>query len=82
MATMTITDLEQILASCCSLEKLSLEKLELNDNICKLIARNGDTINELNVSHCEGISTEGLQDIVSSCQNLTCANFGWTNLSE
>ena len=68
--------LEDLLASCHSLEKLAMAKLKpLNLKIsAKLINticyQNGSTLESLDLSSCKGLNLESIQTITNNCLEL------------
>ena len=68
--------LEDLLASCHSLEKLAMAKLKpLNFKIsAKLINticyQNGSTLESLDLSSCKGLNLESIQTITNNCLEL------------
>ena len=85
MATVEAKDLEEILATCHHLKKLSLEsvpKVNINDLICDHIIQNADCLETLNLGRCEGLEYNGVKTIVSHCTNLEELNFGWSGLNQ
>ena len=85
MATINANDLEEILSACHDLKKLSLEsvpKIPMNDLICDHIIQNADKLEILNLLRCEGLTLNGIRNIILHCSNLVELNIGWTNLCE
>lgn len=79
----TVEDIEVILASCHTLEKLSLANLELTPNMINSICtQNGETLTLLNLSYCcTGLDLEAVTRILRECVNLKEINFGHTKLT-
>ena len=78
-------DLEDILSTCHTLRKLSLEKVNnLTNNICNLIVQNASTLTVLNLGDCSGLANahEGIKVIITKCQNLMELNFSWTDMKK
>ena len=75
-------DIEALLSSCHSLEKLSLADLEITtimiDSICM---QNGTTLEVLNLDICHGLSLEVIRQIFTQCVNLKEVNFRNTRIS-
>ncbi len=75
--------LEALISTCVSLKKLSLENCNVTDKVCHYLAdQNSNTLETLHLAMVTGLSVAGIVKIISSCQNLTDLNLGWTNLSE
>ena len=66
MAVISPHGLEELLASCQLLRKLSLENCQINDSICRHIGQNKN-LEVLNLSMCDGLTENGLVPI---CNNL------------
>lgn len=81
MCTITTNSLKIFLSKCRKLKKLSLEHVNVNDEICAEIAANTD-IDSLNMTMCEGITAIGLHVMAVKLQNIRCLNISWTNLSD
>ena len=84
-ATLSATDLEDILSTCHYLKKLCLEKvpkIPISELICDHIVQNADCLEVLNLNQCEGLTFHGVKKIVSHCSNLVEFNIGWTGLCE
>ena len=75
-------DIEALLSSCYSLEKLSLADLEITskmtDSIC---TQNGTTLKLLNLDICHGVSLEFVRQIFTQCVNLKEINFRNSRIS-
>ena len=69
-----ITVLEQLMRSCCSLQRLNLQGLFLTPNIARSICKNGKTLQELNLnrSPVSGylMPNGDFQAIIKCCQEL------------
>ena len=78
MTDLTATDevKERSLASCDSLEKLSLMKMTLsNQMLFSIFYQNGKTLQVLNLSRCRGVGLE----LIEHCINLVELNLGEIN---
>ena len=78
---------EQILASCYSLEKLSMASIgprkSLTSNMIRSICyQNGLSLQTLNLSACSGLSLESIQMITITCIDLKNIDFSETQLSK
>ena len=78
---------EEILASCYSLEKLSMASIgqskSLTSNMIRSICyQNGLTLQTLNLSACSGLNLESIQMITINCVNLKNVDFSETRLSK
>lgn len=80
MANIDKESLHKLLRSCRNLQKLSLEFVPINANICKAIAENSG-INTLNLAMCEGLPSNGLARILDCLPNLNSLNIAWTDLN-
>ena len=73
--------LEELLASCHSLEKLSLYKLVVTSKIIKSVCcQNGQTLEMLVLSQCLELKLEDICQIIDKCHELTDINFDVTYL--
>ena len=73
--------LEELLASCHSLEKLSLYKLVVTSKIIKSVcSQNGQTLKILVLSQCLELKLEDIRQIIDNCYELTDINFDVTYL--
>ena len=73
--------IEELLASCYSLEKLSLSELTLTSKIVKSMCyQNGQTLQIINLCNCDGLNLESMKHIVDNCRELReidfSANYG------
>ena len=76
-------DIEVILASCHSLEKLSLADAAITSKMIHSIStQNGTTLQSLNLNICKGLGLESIQQILTQCVKLKEVNFQNTRLSE
>ena len=76
-------DIEVILASCHSLEKLSLADATITSKMIHSISmQNGTTLQSLNLDLCKGLGLEPIQQILTQCVKLKEVNFRNTRLSE
>ena len=78
---------EEILASCYSLEKLSMasigQRKSLTSNMIRSICyQNGHTLQTLNLSACSGLNLESIQMITINCLDLKNVDFSETRLSK
>jgi hypothetical protein len=80
MASIQPESLAEILSTCRSLKKLSLEQLPLDINVCKAMAANRN-LEVLNMAMCEGLTTECVAIMMVSLHSLTALNISWTQLS-
>ena len=64
-----IVVLEEILESCCSLEKLEIAWWTITPKMAASISKNGKTLRELDMSDCEG-NIEVFEEILASCCSL------------
>ena len=64
-----IVVLEEILESCCSLEKLEIAWWTITPKMAASISKNGKTLRELDMSDCEG-NIEVFEEILASCFSL------------
>ena len=80
--------LEELLSSCHSLKKLSMNSVTLHfDEVYTICNQNGRTLQILNLNGCQIVESwevelKLVQTIVRSCTNLKEVNFDSTNLSE
>ncbi|XP_026195909.1 S-phase kinase-associated protein 2 [Anabas testudineus] len=72
--------LESIICRCRVLEYLSLEGLQLSDNIINSLAMNPN-IQLLNLSGCSGFSASSLADMLKSCSSIEQLNISWCEFS-
>ena len=83
---MVVTDtecLEQLMKTCVSLKKLSLENCTVTDKVCKFLShQNFKTLTTLHMAMVTGLTEAGIESIVKLCQNLEELNISWCNLSE
>ncbi|CAG9799145.1 unnamed protein product [Chironomus riparius] len=80
LASIDVTSLAQLLKTCHSLKKLSLEHVPVDINVCKEIAECRD-LEVLNLAMCEGLNQESVIILMANLQSLTALNISWTNLS-
>ena len=67
---------EDLLASCYTLEKLSLEDITLTSKIVeKMCCQNGKTLQILNLCNCDGLNLESMKHIADNCTELREVNF-------
>jgi hypothetical protein len=73
---------EEILASCHSLQKLSISFKSLTSNMIKSIwYQNGHSLQTLNLTCCDGLDLESIQKITKNCVELKNVNLPSTKLS-
>ena len=73
--------LEDILKPCHNLRKLSLEKVHnLTLDICTTIVQNATSLTVLNIGNCLGLCNDGIEKIITQCQNLEEVNMSWTDM--
>ena len=78
-----VKEREELLASCHSLQKLSMERLPITLDMIKNIGyQNGSTLQILNLFSCEGLTLESVQLIVDNCVDLSEVNFFATDLGQ
>lgn len=80
MARISPAALTELLSYCRSLKKLSLEHVQLNEEICMEIAQNTD-MEALNLVLCEGFTPLGIKEMFSGLRNLQSLNLGWASLT-
>ncbi|XP_043193633.1 S-phase kinase-associated protein 2-like [Amphibalanus amphitrite] len=80
MAVVPPEGIEQLLAACRSLQKLSLERCDVTDRACAAIGANRG-LTALNLALATGLTDVGLGSILASCTRLSELNLGWTDLS-
>lgn len=80
MARISPQGLQELLSHCRHLKKLSLEHVQLNEEICLEIAQNSD-MEALNLVLCEGFTALGIKQIFTQLQNLQSLNLGWASLT-
>ena len=67
---------EDLLASCYSLEKLSLAEITLTSKIVKnMCYQNGKTLQILNLCNCDGLNLESMKHIADNCTELREVDF-------
>lgn len=80
MARISPAALAELLRYCRQLKKLSLEHVQLNEEICLEIAQNKD-MEALNLVLCEGLTPKGVKSMFTSLQSLQSLNLGWAGLT-
>uniref|UniRef100_A0A8D0KGE7 S-phase kinase-associated protein 2 n=1 Tax=Salvator merianae TaxID=96440 RepID=A0A8D0KGE7_SALMN len=75
-----VTDLQSILGKCYCLQNLSLEGLQLSEDIMKDIAQNPSLV-RLNLSGCSGFSADALETMLKSCPRLEELNLAWCDFT-
>ncbi|XP_034838976.1 S-phase kinase-associated protein 2 [Maniola hyperantus] len=81
MCTIEHQTLEQLLARCSGLRKLSLESVNLSEPTQELIGKCGN-METLNLTMAQGLTVEGLTAILEGCTALQSLNISWCNLNE
>lgn len=81
MAGIDVVSLAQLLGTCRSLKKLSLEAVRVNDNVCREISQN-QSLESLNLAMCEGLTTHSVTLMMENLTNLFALNISWTRLNQ
>ncbi|XP_038221394.1 S-phase kinase-associated protein 2-like isoform X2 [Zerene cesonia] len=81
MSSISRQTLAKLLENCPALRKLSLESLQLDDEIMALIGR-CSSLETLNLTMAQGITPEGLKSLLHGCTGLQSLNISWCNLNE
>ncbi|XP_037294373.1 S-phase kinase-associated protein 2 isoform X2 [Manduca sexta] len=81
MATLDPVTLDHLLERCPGLKKLSLESVQLQDSTCRLIGK-CTNLETLNLAMAQGVTAEGLAELLKGCVNLQSLNISWCNLDE
>ncbi|KAJ8706804.1 hypothetical protein PYW07_012882 [Mythimna separata] len=81
MATIDVRTLNNLLQSCPSLKKLSLESVQLEDSSCELIGKCSN-LETLNLTMALGVTADGLKSVLEGCKNLLSLNISWCTLTE
>ncbi|CAG4980604.1 unnamed protein product [Parnassius apollo] len=81
MCTIDQETLGCLLERCTGLKKLSLESIQLEDSICKLVGK-CTSLETLNLTMARGVTAEGLEEILKGCVCLQSLNISWCNLNE
>ncbi|KAJ7987126.1 hypothetical protein DPEC_G00335520 [Dallia pectoralis] len=68
--------IENILTRCRRLENISLEGLELSDDILRSLSQNTGLV-RLNLCGCSGFSPDSLSELLQSCTRLEELNLSW-----
>uniref|UniRef100_A0A8C7ZHN0 S-phase kinase-associated protein 2 n=1 Tax=Oryzias sinensis TaxID=183150 RepID=A0A8C7ZHN0_9TELE len=76
-----ISALESITCRCLRLERLSLEGLQLSDNIIRSLGNNVG-LQQLNLSGCSGFSASVLADMLKSCCRIEQLNISWCGFNK
>ncbi|XP_038048618.1 S-phase kinase-associated protein 2-like isoform X2 [Patiria miniata] len=63
------------------IKKLSLESCTVSDDVMKLVAKHGRSLEELNLCMVSGLKEAGLKAVLKNCTKLQSLNLGWANLS-
>ncbi|XP_053313933.1 S-phase kinase-associated protein 2 isoform X2 [Spea bombifrons] len=69
-----------IVSRCYRLQNLSLEGMELSDDIMRSIAQNTDLI-RLNIGGCSGFSPDSLVEMLKNCSGLCELNLSWCDFT-
>jgi len=77
-----VSFLEELLTSCCELQKITLTFKTLNPKIVKALAQNGQSLQVLDLSCCKGLNFESILHIVTECSELTELNLQNTRLCQ
>ena len=78
-----IDDIEEILASCYSLQKLALDEIQLTQKMINSICtQNGQTLESLSLCSCEHLSLTFVQQIIENCIKLKEISIGNFSLPE
>lgn len=80
MASINKTSLAQLLSTCRSLKKLSVESVPLNVDVCLEIAFN-KKLEVLNMAMCEGLDSDSIIILLMNLKQLTALNISWTQLN-
>ncbi|XP_013883036.1 S-phase kinase-associated protein 2 [Austrofundulus limnaeus] len=72
--------LQNILRRCRQLQNLSLEGLQLSDDIISCLMKNSDLL-QLNLSSCSNVSAAAVGDLLRSCCRLEQLNMSWCSFS-
>ncbi|CAG5867164.1 unnamed protein product [Menidia menidia] len=75
-STLPLSALEDIMDNCKLLQCLSLEGLQLSDNIMRCLAENPNLLH-LNLSTCSKFSAPALADMLNSCSRIKQLNISW-----
>ncbi|KAM4052940.1 S-phase kinase-associated protein 2 [Anomaloglossus baeobatrachus] len=78
--TVKLQTLQTIISRCHDLRNLSLEGLELSDEIMCAIAQNPDML-RLNLGGCSSFSPESLTQMLKSCTSLEELNLSWCDFT-
>ncbi|XP_041983769.1 S-phase kinase-associated protein 2 [Aricia agestis] len=73
--------LERLLQACPALRKLSLENLRLTET-CQTLIGKCSNMETLNLTMTQGITADGLTEILQGCTSLQSLNISWANLCE
>uniref|UniRef100_A0A3Q1FF10 S-phase kinase-associated protein 2 n=1 Tax=Acanthochromis polyacanthus TaxID=80966 RepID=A0A3Q1FF10_9TELE len=74
------TALESIICHCRLLEYLSLEGLQLSDNIICSLAKNPNLL-QLNLSGCSAFTAPVVADMLKSCSSIEQLNISWCSFN-
>lgn len=80
MASIDRKSLAQLIGTCRSLKKLSLEAVIVDSAVCREIAKNKD-LEVLNLAMCDGIDRDGMVALMTNLPKLLALNISWTHLS-
>lgn len=73
-------DVHAIISRCTQLKNLSLEGMELSDDIIQCLAQNPQ-LEKLNLCGCSGFSPEALGEMLLACSRLEDVNISWCDFS-
>ncbi|XP_018335639.1 S-phase kinase-associated protein 2 [Agrilus planipennis] len=79
MAHISTESLVMLFSRCYRLKKLSLEHVQVDDDVMLALSLNTD-LEILNLAMVEGLQLDGLKYLLSSCQKLRELNIAWTYL--
>lgn len=80
MASITRSSLLTLLSHCRQLKKISLENIELDDDICAEIAKN-EALEAVNLTMASGLTSNSVRLMMESLTSLSSLNISWTDLS-
>lgn len=81
MASIDKYSLAQLLSKCRLLKKLSLEQLQIDDEVCTEVANNKN-LEVLNLTMCEGFTKFGVKTLMGNLNSLLALNVSWTSLNK
>lgn len=80
MAKTTCSALVELFKRCRRLKKISLEHVEVNQEVFAAISLNKD-LEVLNLAMAEGVDAKGLKHLLGNCTNIRELNLAWTYLN-